>query len=275
MKKWICCLGLFCAFTASAQTVKLEKIWETDTIIAIPESVLPDPAKSILYVSLIDGQPWEADGKGGIAILNMEDGNLINPTFITGLHAPKGMAIYKNRLYVADMNQLVVVNIRKGKIDKKITIEGAEGLNDVSADQNGIVYVSDSKKGKIFRVEKDVATLYLDSLPGLNGINCLANELNILKGKTFIRANHAKVLTTKAELPQGGDGIEPIGNGDYLVSSWPGYLFYVYADGKVVTLLETASIKKNTADIGYNPYSRVIYVPTFFAKTVVAYKIKM
>jgi C4-dicarboxylate transporter len=48
---------------------KLEKIWETDTIVAIPESVLPDLKNGILFISLIDGPGWEADGKGGIGKL--------------------------------------------------------------------------------------------------------------------------------------------------------------------------------------------------------------
>ena len=34
------------------------------------------------------------------------------------------------------------------------------------------------------------------------------------------------------------------------------------------------AIKKNTADIGYNPNTGMVFVPTFFGKTVVAYKLK-
>ena len=55
---------VFSSATVNGQH-KLEKIWETDTIVAVPESVLPYEGK--LYISLIDGAPWAADGKGGIA----------------------------------------------------------------------------------------------------------------------------------------------------------------------------------------------------------------
>ncbi len=55
---------------AKAQTHTLVKMWETDTIVAIPESVLPDVKKKILYVSLIDGGPWVSDGKGGVGKLS-------------------------------------------------------------------------------------------------------------------------------------------------------------------------------------------------------------
>jgi hypothetical protein len=56
-------------------------MWETDTIVAIPESVLPD--KNILYISLIDGGAWNADGKGGIGKLSF-NGKQYNSTWITG-----------------------------------------------------------------------------------------------------------------------------------------------------------------------------------------------
>jgi hypothetical protein len=42
----------------------------------------------------------------------------------------------------------------------------------------------------------------------------------------------------------------------------------------VETLLETHPEKKNTADIGYDPEKRIMYVPTFNAKTVTAYLVK-
>lgn len=266
----------FCGTLSFAQpqrTHSLEKIWETDTIIKVPESVLFDGSRNTLYVSLIDGMPWEADGKGGIAKMSL-DGTTVNQEWVTGLHCPKGMAIAGNKLYVADMNQVVVINIKKGSIEKKITPDGAVGLNDVTVTPKGIVFVSDSKKGKVFRIEDGKAALYLDSLPGINGLKYFNNELYIAAGKNFVKANFNKEIINIATLPEGGDGIEPTGDGDYIATAWAGYLYYVHADGKVTTLLDTHSINKNTADIGYNPWTKMIYVPTFFGKTVAAYKLK-
>ncbi len=67
-----------------AQNHSLEKLWETDSIVAIPESVLPDTKNSVLYISLINGGPWEADGIGGIGKMNA-DGTGFDSTWITGL----------------------------------------------------------------------------------------------------------------------------------------------------------------------------------------------
>lgn len=263
------------AFTlpAFAQQHKLEMLWQTDSIVAIPESVLPDMKNNILYVSLIDGAPWAADGKGGVGRLS-PDGKKYDSLWITGLHAPKGMGLLGNRLYVADITDLVVIDVKNGRIEKKIPFENAQALNDVTISDKGIVYVSDSRTARIWRVENDIATPYLDSMRGVNGLKAIGSDLLIASGKLFLKADAKKNITTIAELPQGGDGIEPIGNGDYLFTSWSGYLYYVYADGRYELLLDTHLEKKNTADIGYDPVKRIVYVPTFNAKTVVAYQLK-
>jgi hypothetical protein len=272
MKRMILPLFL-CAFTATnAQQHRLEKLWQTDSSIAVPESVLPDKKDNVLFVSLIDGGGWEADGKGGVGKLS-PDGKTYNGTWITGLQAPKGMGRQGNRLYVADITEVVVVDIKKGVIEKRIAIDSAKGLNDITIDKKGNVYVSDSRTARIWKIQNDRPTLYLENMKGVNGLKIVGDDLVIASGKTFLKADAQKKLTTIAELPQGGDGIEPVGNGDYLVTSWGGYLFYVSADGKVETLLETHQNKINTADIGYDPKKKIIYVPTFNGKTVVAYRL--
>lgn len=259
------------SFSTSAQQHRLEKIWETDTIVAVPESVLPE--KNILYVSLVDGSAWDADGKGGVAKLSL-NGKEYDSTWITGLNAPKGLGKFGNRLYVADISDVVVIDISKGEIEKKIQIEGAQGLNDITVSNNGIVYVSDSKTSKIWRIQKDKPTLYLDDIKGANGLKAIGNDLIYAEGKLLMKADAKKQITKIAELSEGIDGIEPVGNGDFIVSSWIGYIYYVHADGHFETLIDTHSEKKNTADIGYDPIKKIVYVPSFYGKTVAAYKLK-
>jgi len=267
-------ITLFCAFvsvSAVAQTHSLEKIWETDSVIAVPESVLP--VKNLLYVSLIDGGGWDADGKGGVGKLS-PDGKKYDGTWITGLNAPKGLGIFGDRLYVADISEVVVINIKKNAIEKKIAIDSAKGLNDITVTAKGIVYVSDSRTAKIWRIENDKAELYLDNMKGVNGLKSIGEDLYIGSGKSFLKADTKKQVTTIAEVPQGIDGIEPVGNGDFILTAWAGYIWYVSANGKIETLLETYQDKKNTADIGYDQQQHIVYVPTFNAKKVVAYKLK-
>lgn len=255
----------------TAQQHQLKKIWETDAIVAVPESVLPE--QNILYVSLIDGGAWDADGKGGVGKLSL-NGKDYDSTWITGLNAPKGLGKFGNHLYVADINEVVVINISKGKVEKKIPIEGASGLNDITVSDKGIVYVSDSKTSKIWRIQNDKPVLYLDNIKGANGLKAIGNDLIFAEGKLLMKADAKKKLTKIAEVPEGIDGIEPIGNGDFIISSWIGYIYYVFADGHFETLLDTHSENKNTADIGYDAAKKIVYVPSFLGKTVAAYQLK-
>lgn len=272
MKPILTIIFIAATLFAHAQKHTLKQLWQTDTIVAVPESVLFDAGSSLLYVALIDGEPWGADGKGGIARMK-SDGTGYDSTWITGLNAPKGMGIYKNRLYVADLGNVAVIDIAAKKIETKIAIDSAQGLNDITITNKGVVYVSDSKTAKIWRIVGDTPALYLENMQGVNGLKAVGNDLIIASGKTFVKADATKKLTTITELPEGGDGIEPVGNGDYLVTSWPGYVFYVSRDGTLETILDTHAEKKNTADIGYDPVKKIVYVPTFFAKTVTAYKL--
>src|SRR5215470_2720317 len=80
------------------------KLWETDTVLKVPESVLYDGENKVLYVSNIDGkEPWGKDGKGSIAKIGL-DGKIVAVDWVTGLDAPKGLGIYKGKLYAADID---------------------------------------------------------------------------------------------------------------------------------------------------------------------------
>ena len=96
----------------------------------------------------------------------------------------------------------------------------------------------------------------------------------LVQGGIFLKVDANKQVTKIAEVSQGIDGIEPVGNGDFVLTAWGGYIWYVSADGKVQTLLETHQQKRNTADIGYDPAKKIVYVPTFNAKTVAAYTLQ-
>jgi hypothetical protein len=270
MKTKILILLVFVANTLLAQH-KLEKIWESDTTLATPESVLFD--NEGLYVALINGEPWGADGKGGVGKLD-KNGKIVNATWITGLNAPKGMGLWKKKLYVADISEVVVIDVTSGKVESKIPVAGAQGLNDITIDGKGTVYVSDSKLGNVYQVKNGKAELYLTDLKGVNGLKAVGNDLYILMGTAVLKAGSDKKTVTIAPMEIGGDGIEPVGNGDYIVSCWVGLIYYLDKNGKMEKLLDTRDQKRNTADIGYDPKTRIVYVPTFFKNSVVAYQLK-
>ena len=103
----------------SAQKHELVKKWETDSIFKVPESVLFDPIYKVLYISNIDGtDPWGADGAGSIGKMDSDGKNII-VEWVKGLQAPKGMGMYDGKLYVADLTEIVVIDIKGGTIEKK------------------------------------------------------------------------------------------------------------------------------------------------------------
>jgi sugar lactone lactonase YvrE len=193
----------------------LTQIWESDTSLAIPESVFCD--NDILYVSLVEGQAWDIDGKGGIAKLD-KNGNIIDASWITGLNAPKGMGIWNKKLFVADVSEVVVINTLTGKIESKIPVKGAIGLNDITVDRKGTIYVSDSRLGNVYQIKNGKTEPYLSDLKGANGLKAIDNNPYILTDSDVFKATPDKKLVSIAKMKIGGDGIEPIGNGDYIVS---------------------------------------------------------
>jgi DNA-binding beta-propeller fold protein YncE len=260
-----------CQFS-NAQKHKLVQLWATEAVVATPESVLADLKNNKLYVSLIDREPWGVDGKGGIGRMT-NTGTNYDSLWFTGLNAPKGLGVYRNKMYAADISEVVVVDVPTAKLIKKIPVEGASGLNDITVSDGGIVYVSDSKTGRIWKITDDKPMLYLENITGANGLKAIKDDLYFAKGSAFMKADAKKNITQIADVGQAIDGIEPVGNGDFLVTSWSGYIFYVYANGQTELLLDTHEQKKNTADIGYDPVKKIVYVPTFFDRRIVAYQL--
>jgi DNA-binding beta-propeller fold protein YncE len=272
MKKILLFFPVFAFLVTNAQKHKLIQLWSTDAVVATPESVLPDLKDNKLYISLIDGDPWGVDGKGGIARMSATGANY-DSLWFTGLNAPKGLGVYRNKIYAADISEVVVVDVPTAKLIRKIPVEGASGLNDITVSDGGTVYVSDSKTGRIWKITDDKPSLYLENITGANGLKAIKDELYFAKGSAFMKADGKKQITQIADVGQDIDGIEPIGNGDFLVTSWSGYIFYVYANGQTELLLDTHLQKKNTADIGYDPVKKIVYVPTFFDRRIVAYQL--
>ncbi|ACU02677.1 MULTISPECIES: ATP-binding protein [Pedobacter] len=273
MKQYLVVIFMVTASLSLKAQHSLEKLWETDSVINLPESVLPDIKAGILYASVMGNNPNDKDGIGGVAKLSTT-GKMIDHDWITGLNSPKGLGRFGNTLYAADLSDVVVIDMAKGKVKLKIPVDSAKFLNDITVSDKGIVYVSDSRTKRIHRIEGNKVSLYMENVNGVNGLKAVGDELYIAGGKTLWKADANKKLTRIAELPNGGDGIEPVGNGDWLFSCWGGYVYYVHADGKYELLLDLHLEKKNTADIGYDPVNRIVYIPTFWKKSVMAYQLK-
>ncbi len=252
---------------------KLEKVWETTTDLKTPESVIYYPEKDVIYVANINGDPSTKDGNGFISVLNT-DGKIKNLEWIKNLNAPKGMAIFKGKLYVSDIDQLVEIDIEKGAITAKYNAPDAVFLNDVTACMNGMIFVSDNRTARIHVLNEGKFTVWMEGKP-LETPNGLMAE----KGKLLVGDNNiyevdiqTKKTTLLIEEAGGVDGLEKNNAGDFVFSNWPGRIF-IHKNSKTTKLLDTTEKELKTADIDYALKLDLVLVPTFFDNRIVAYKI--
>ena len=264
---------LMISINTKAQTHQLTKIWETDTVLRTPESVLYEAKEKILYVSNIDGVPTEKDGKGFISKLDLK-GKPIQLEWVKGLNAPKGMGIYKNKLYVADLTEVVVIDLKTAAILEKIPVDGSIFLNDITIDSKGVVYVSDSRAGNVHQIENSKVNSVLRNIKSPNGLLVDGKQLLVLNNGALssLLPNDQLALLVDGMDPS-TDGIEKVKENEFIVSSWAGAIYYLNTNGSKQVLLDGRADKKNTADIGYDAKNRILYVPTFYGNKVVAYRL--
>jgi sugar lactone lactonase YvrE len=284
MKKTLALLAMSVAATAQvpahaqSATHKLTRLWESEATLKVPEGVRLDAKRKVLYVSNIDGQPWEADGKGSIAKVGL-DGKVIAAEWVTGLDCPKGLAMSANGmwLYAADIGGIVVIDIKAGKIKKKIAIPEGIQLNDLVSDGKDTLYVSDSRGKKVYAVKDGKVSVYLDEtvLKGPNGLLVHDGALYVLDNSSLNQVQPDKSLKVLADgMPGGVDGLENVKGNDFLVSVWSGAIWYVKADGSKELLFDGKAVQTSTADIGWDPATMTVYVPTFFKNTIIAFKVE-
>ena len=251
----------------------LTQIWSTEATLPVPESVLYNAKDKLLYEAQIDGKAGEKDGKGGIAKVGL-DGKIIKQDWVTGLNAPKGMGKMGNKLFVADVTEVVEIDAKTGKITKKHEVEGAKFLNDLTIDSKGNIYVSDSDTKKVHLIKDGVITTYFEDLTRPNGLLAVGSDLLIADSGSLKRLGSDKKITVIAEgMDKSTDGIEQVKPGEYIVSSWAGVVYYV-TDKGAEKLLDTTADKINSADIGYDVVKKIVYIPTFMKNSVVAYQLK-
>ena len=166
------------AATAAAQP-KLVKKWESDASFKVPESVYFDKAGKVLYVSNIDGEPWGKDGAGSIGKLGL-DGKVIAAEWVKGLHAPKGMALSKGTLWVADLSEVVGIDVAKGAIATPHPVAGRRKAQRRAVDAKGALYVSDSETKKVHKIDGTTVTTLLEGLKGPNGLLAHGADLYLL-----------------------------------------------------------------------------------------------
>ena len=270
------------------------KVTETAGFLT-PESVLWDAEQQVWFVSNINGSPVAKDGNGFISRL-MADGMVDSLNFVLGgrggvtLHAPKGMALVGDTLWVTDIDAIRGFNRKTGALVASVELgEQARFLNDAVTGPDGTVYITDTGVGmdaqgnfihpgpdRIFALKGRTATVAAEGewLERPNGIAWDgANNRYLLVpfgGNALMGwAPGAAKGDSLAAGPGMQDGVEIL-NGQTLVTSW--------ADSSVF-VMEPAGPRKlitgvnSPADIGVDQVRGLVAIPLFLENRVEFWKV--
>ncbi len=265
---------LFFGLAGQAYCQQLVEIWRTGPKLKTPESALYDSDRQVIYVANINGNPTDKDGNGFISILNT-DGSIKNLQWVTGLDAPKGMAIMNSKLYVSDIDNLVEIDIDKAEILNRYPAASAIFLNDVAACKNGMIFVSDNRAGRIYKLDNGKLNVWLEGDDFLQTHGLYTENGKLYAGSEVLKEIDVKtkdiqVIQTDC---QGIDGLDKDELGNFVFSNWVGRIFY-RQNNKLTKLWDSTADEINTADIYYATDLKLLLVPTFFNNQLVAYKIE-
>jgi len=260
----------------------LTKVWETPADFKIPESVLFDAKRDILYVSNFNkvgpGQP----NRGFLSRVT-KDGRIEKLRWVAGLDGPCGMAMRDDHLYVAESSgNLVKIDVDAGKVVERYPMPGPTFLNDVTVDRAGTIYITNTSgaagaldlyafhdgKGSAFKKGYD--------LHRTNGLFFHEGELitgssgdGLLKAVSVENGNVRTITSLGAGVI---DGIRADRAGNYLVSHWEGQVYRISPSGEVEQILDTMGEGRNTADFEFIADEDLLVIPTFLGNTVAAYR---
>jgi len=285
--RYLTFLSLICAWgNASAST--LTPVWETEGF-KMPESVVYDKERQKIYVSNINGGPLERDQNGSISIMDVDGSNLV-VDWVSGLSSPKGMDLYGNKLYVADVGDLVVIDVDSGEITARYPAPSSKVLNGLDVTEDGTVYVSDWLGSKIYVLDDHKLELWLEdqtlNLPnglfvaddhlyiGTWGTNPKVDFTTDTSG-TFLKVSlHTKeIKTLNSGKPwMNLDGIHKVSENEFFLTDFiKGELLVFNTDGEISKTHKLAS--PSSADFFYVKEQNLLIVPYLMGAKVVAYKL--
>ncbi len=274
-------LALFTAVSCTTEkkqriTADFETVQDSTSILfsveglSQPEAVRYDETQNVYFISNFNGGGNDLDSNGFITKVDAE-GNVVEMQFMTGtdefpFHAPRGMFIENGSLWVADVAGVHVFDTKTGTQQKFIDFSSFEPgfLNDVSGDGSGTVYITDTGKPIVYKIENDTPSVFLDSLAIYpNGVTYDSeNELFVLapwrQDTTFYSFNSAGEVKSHYTF-QGGnfDGLE-FDEGLLLVASQVDQSIRVHDGNTNKILINTIG---RPADIGIDRTNKIIAVP--------------
>lgn len=243
-----------------------------------PESVIFDEENDVFYISNI-GENKVDDGfisKIGV------DGENLDLKWIPNLRDPKGLLLHNGRLWVSDVTEVVIMDIELAEIIVRIPVEGAESLNDITVDDQGVIYISDMGKSSIFKRDERgeiMEWLDSDSLHNPNGLLAVENDLFVAAWGESKNGNVLRIdpnFKTIKEVTSTGlgnlDGIQQNDEEEFYVSAWDSGTIYKINKQGIPEELFTS--EKSSGDILYYEKENQLVLPMNHQNAVWWYQIK-
>lgn len=210
-----------------------------------PESVVYDEERDVVYVSNIGEN--EA-GDGFISKVD-KDGDVLEMKWITDLEDPKGLQIKGDKLYVTDNTRLVEMSIPEGEITQTWEIDDADFLNDITIDDEGTMYISDSGKSAIYTLNPSGEIrewLTTEQLRYPNGLLVVDDQIYVAawggeNGGPVLRVDlqSKEIEQISSEEVGNLDGIQKLPNeNSFYISDWAtGKIHKINSDGTIREIL--------------------------------------
>ena len=138
------------------------EVWVARDRINAPVGAYADVRTGNIYVTLSPGAENGRNGQGRIAKLG-HDGKLIEADWASGLNSPKGLRGNGITLWVADIDEIIAIDIASGKVMSRTRVQDAKSLSGVAVAEDGVVYVSDPQADKIYLLRNGSVSLFVDN----------------------------------------------------------------------------------------------------------------
>lgn len=232
-----------------------------------PESVVYDTCNNRYLIS----------NKGGNTIVALDEEGILTNFVTTGLYEPKGLLIVGDTLISVNSTSIKGFSLSDTTQVINIPITGSSFMNDAISDGKGNLYISDSKKGVIYKLSLKDGNYSILISSGITPNGLLydnnADALIICswgsnaKIQSFSLADSS--LTTLVTTPLSNlDGLARDNCGNIYVSSWGKNSVYVF-DSLFQNPPTIVSTNHNgPADISINQEEQILAIPNFNSNSV-------
>jgi len=259
--------------TGAAASTDVKPFFVRDGFVA-PEAVRYDPDQDVYFVGNWGPGAASATDNNGYISRMRPDGQIETLKFIAGgangvvLHAPRGMYIVGDTLWVADADAVRGFNRKTGAKLANVDFSALDRgfLNDVAADATGTVYVTDTGKNKLYKVQGGPTLVLADSVLGApNGITWDAGNRRFIivpfGGSHSLRAWVPGTTTLTDITTSTGakwDGVEVLSGGRILASSQADSSIHVFDGATGHAIIHTQG---GPADIAVDTKRNRVAVP--------------